>query len=146
MIIKAIRLPSKSLATPEDINKLRRILKNRECETDLRRRIDEKIASYLSQDKRRRPALPAVSIPRDKLIAKLIDSNMTCYYCKCNLSYGGLNRYDKNQWSLDRIDNSKNHQLANCIIACLGCNLRRGRKAMDIHSQWREVKVIKKTD
>ena len=143
-MIKSIRLPSKPEAAQEDLNKLRYILRHDNGEKELRRRIDTKIASYLSQDKRRRPRLPAVTIPRGELVRKLLDSGMKCFYCSCNLAYGGDTKHDRAQWSLDRIDNSKNHHLSNCLVSCLDCNLRRRRRPVGVHSKWRDVRVVKK--
>lgn len=55
----------------------------------------------------------------------LRESNLKCFYCKKNvyIEYTHVNRMY--QWTLDRIDNSKNHDVKNCVIACLSCNLKR---------------------
>lgn len=55
----------------------------------------------------------------------LRESNLKCFYCQQNvyIEYTHTNRMY--QWTLDRIDNSKNHDVKNCVIACLSCNLKR---------------------
>lgn len=55
----------------------------------------------------------------------LRESNLKCFYCQNNvyIEYTHVNRMQ--QWTLDRIDNNKNHDVKNCVIACLSCNLKR---------------------
>lgn len=55
----------------------------------------------------------------------LRESNLNCFYCKKNVYIEYTNENRMYQWTLDRIDNSKNHDINNCVIACLSCNLKR---------------------
>ena len=48
-----------------------------------------------------------------------------CFYCHCDLILLGFDSYDKKQFSIDRIDNSKAHHMDNCVISCLECNLKK---------------------
>ena len=53
---------------------------------------------------------------------------------------------DKYQWTLDRIDNDKNHSNNNTVISCLSCNLarrRRSKEAYEFHWKTKIVKVDK---
>lgn len=49
---------------------------------------------------------------------------MNCSYCgiETNLDYCN---YSQNQLTLDRIYNSDNHRIKNCLICCLKCNTTR---------------------
>lgn len=68
----------------------------------------------------------------------LTDKYMICKYNKCVyaetnvISKGGNSSiHDKNKqlrWSLERINNTLGHYQNNCVIACLGCNLKRRTK------------------
>ena len=73
----------------------------------------------------------------------LVKSNMICYYCMENvfIEYNENNR--KKQWTLDRIDNSKNHHVENCIISCLQCNLQRHIKDSDKFKFTKQLKLEK---
>lgn len=70
----------------------------------------------------------------------LINSNLICYYCKDDIfiEYNKSNRMK--QWTLDRIDNNNNHNVNNCVISCLQCNLvRRNRN----HIRFKNSKQLK---
>ena len=66
-------------------------------------------------------------ISLDQVIEKLVISKLLCLYCKKNLYIFYLNVREKLQWTLDRIDNNKNHSNENTIICCLDCNIKRRR-------------------
>lgn len=84
-------------------------------------------------------------ISLNEIISLLYDTNMKCYYCLKPITIYYENIREKNQWTLDRIDNNKGHWSGNCVIACLSCNISRGR--MDDQRFWmtkRKV-IVKKT-
>ena len=85
--------------------------------------INQKINSYKNQDikKKREQGL----ITYDEVIEKLVISKLKCYYCKDNVSIIYENVRQKNQWTLERIDNKISHTNDNCVICCLECNLKR---------------------
>lgn len=85
--------------------------------------INQKINSYKNQDikKKREQGL----ITYDELIEKLVISKLKCYYCKTDVSIIYENVRQKNQWTLERIDNKISHTNDNCVICCLECNLKR---------------------
>jgi len=70
-------------------------------------------------------------------------SNMICYYCLENIFI----EYDESirikQWTLDRIDNTKNHHVNNCIISCLQCNMKRHIKDSDKFKFTKQLKLEK---
>ena len=59
------------------------------------------------------------------VIQRLVESKLTCFYCKTNLMLFYKESKQPNQWTLDRIDNSMGHNYNNLVIACLECNLKR---------------------
>lgn len=86
--------------------------------------INKKINSYKDQDKK------ADRLKNDndndneynyiydyKVFNLLIQHNFRCEYCKKDVY---------NDWTLDRIYNSKPHLHDNCVISCLNCNRERG--------------------
>lgn len=88
-------------------------------------RIKQKLLGYDRQDKLKNKNDPDKLISLDLLIEKLVISKLKCHYCKCNLNITSNIKRDKQQWTLDRIDNSIGHFKDNVVIACLECNLNR---------------------
>ena len=50
---------------------------------------------------------------------------------------------EPNQWTLDRIDNSKPHNTDNVVIACLKCNLERRRRSDTKFLMSKQMRIIK---
>ena len=61
----------------------------------------------------------------EEAIQKLIDCDLKCAYCAKFVKVIYKIVRDPLQWTLDRIDNKKNHSNANTLISCLQCNLKR---------------------
>jgi hypothetical protein len=93
--------------------------------------IRNKINNYKSQDKKKNLHDNENLITINNIIQKLIDSNLSCYYCKCNLYLIFESVRYKKQWTLDRLNNLDEHSNENTIISCLECNLQRRRKNSD---------------
>lgn len=89
------------------------------------RELTKKITSYKSQDEKKKIYNKDTLITINELLEKLVVSKLKCYYCNniVKLIYKMVRT--PNQWTLDRIDNSKNHSNENTIICCLECNLKR---------------------
>ena len=47
------------------------------------------------------------------------------------------------QWTLDRIDNDKGHNMENVVIACLDCNIRRRRKNKDDFMFSKNMEIVR---
>lgn len=89
-----------------------------------------KINNYKQQDiKKKINNNDLISL--NQLIEKLVVSKLLCFYCKKKIYLFYLNVREKLQWTLDRIDNNKNHSNDNTIICCLDCNLKRRTKNKD---------------
>lgn len=85
----------------------------------------QKISGYKMQDIKKGLYNDSLFITYDKVLQKMIECNLTCFYCKSNMLVLYENCREPLQWSLERIDNSYGHNTNNTVIACLNCNLRR---------------------
>lgn len=66
-----------------------------------------------------------------EVLRKLVETELLCSYCKCELFVLYKERYQENQWTLDRIDNELYHTNDNCVISCLSCNKMKRRRDDD---------------
>ena len=101
-----------------------------------------KLNSYKQQDKKKYNESNNL-ITLDNIIEKLVCSKLKCYYCMndVNILYKDLKQ--KNQWTLDRIDNDIGHNTDNVVISCLKCNLDRGTKDINKFNFTKKLKLIK---
>ena len=82
--------------------------------------INNKIISYKNQDQkadRMKYVTENNYIYDHKVFTMLINYNFRCEYCQKDIY---------NDWTLDRIYNTKPHLHDNCVISCLNCNRERG--------------------
>ena len=114
----------------------------------VRKLLTQKQQGYLSQDKRHGFSTTGL-LTIQHICDKLRDADMRCIYCGTSVSLLYTNRHDSTQWTLDRIDNTQPHTCANCVIACLACNLKRrtqrARAFLDSTHLLKHTTVIKKT-
>ena len=87
--------------------------------------IDRKIIGYKYQDNKKNIHNTTTIISLQEAKQKLIDCDLKCAYCTKNVKIIYRIVRDPLQWTLDRIDNKKNHSNTNTIISCLHCNLKR---------------------
>ena len=94
----------------------------------IKKQLSNKLSGYKQQDIKKNRFIENNFITLNKLIDKLKESHLKCYYCndKIYLLYK-LVREIK-QWSLDRLNNDIGHEHDNVIICCLECNLKRRLK------------------
>jgi hypothetical protein len=91
----------------------------------VKREIAQKISGYKSQDVRKELFDEGHLITATSVVEKLVVSKLRCNYC------GGVVKVlftcvrDKQQWTLDRVDNDMGHSTDNTVICCLKCNLER---------------------
>ncbi len=57
-------------------------------------------------------------------VLKLLDTITQCPQCNCDFDY--INRNEPNGVTIQRIDNSKTHTIANCTLWCKKCNVTDG--------------------
>lgn len=88
----------------------------------IHRLVASKVRSYLAQDaKKQRDG----SLDVDGVIECMVSCSMKCYYCSEIVRVHYTEARDPRQWTLDRVDNSLGHTLANVVVSCLACNLKR---------------------
>jgi hypothetical protein len=54
-----------------------------------------------------------------------------CTYCLKEMKMCSFQAHDRDQFTFDRVDNGKAHSSDNCVVSCLECNVKRGRKNFD---------------
>ena len=80
----------------------------------------------------------------EELKEKLVVSKLKCHYCfqQLLLIYNIVR--EGSQWTLDRIDNDLEHTAINTVIACLKCNIQRGRICKKKFLFTKQLRLIKK--
>jgi hypothetical protein len=105
-----------------------------------------KLSSYYQQDKiKSRVSDNTGIIKPDEVIQVITDQTLKCYYCNENMKLLYKSKYDKSQWTLDRIDNKLPHTKENVVISCLKCNLQKRARNHDKFHFTKNM-VIKKCD
>lgn len=92
---------------------------------NLKSEIKTKLNGYKSQDLKKKRYDEKEFISFDDTVEKLVISKLKCYYCNCGLTIFYNDARQKNQWTLERIDNSICHSKNNVVVSCLECNLKR---------------------
>ena len=89
------------------------------------REIRKKQSGYKSQDKLKHKYDEQQHITLRELIDKMVDSELTCYYCNKELLILYNKKKESLQWTLERLNNHLGHYKDNTCISCLKCNLGR---------------------
>jgi hypothetical protein len=106
--------------------------------------IEKKITSYKQQDIDKKLLNNEKKINLTCIIDKLNETEIKCYYCKCEMLILYENVRDSKQWTVDRINNDIGHNIDNFVLACLDCNLKRRRKSADKFLFTKQLNIIKK--
>jgi len=108
--------------------------------------INKKLYGYKQQDIIKKLLKEDSLITFKSVIDKMLECELKCYYCsnEMNVLYD-ISREMK-QWSVDRIDNDKGHNLDNYYLACLECNLKRRRRSDEKFLFTKQLKIIKQED
>jgi len=106
--------------------------------------INKKISSYRHQDVIKNRWDEQKFITFDVILQKMVESQMKCRYCKCEMYILYDIVREMNQWSVDRIDNNRGHSIDNFHLACLDCNLKRRRRSDDKFLFTKQLTLIKK--
>jgi len=105
--------------------------------------INKKIYNYKQQDLLKKLYDENKFLTFENVIKKLIETELKCRYCDCEM----LVLYDisreMKQWSVDRIDNDLGHNEDNFHIACLECNLKRRRRTDEKFLFTKKLNIIK---
>ena len=87
--------------------------------------LNKKMSGYKRQDLKKGLYDEKQFIDLVDVIDKLRECLLRCHYCsKEMLVLYDLSR-ESRQWTVDRIDNDKGHNMGNYHLACLECNLKR---------------------
>jgi hypothetical protein len=73
--------------------------------------------NYKRQDKvsKRDPKMEPFDLTVENIYQKMVDQKCKCYYTGIPFSF---NRDTWNYFSVERLDNSKNHTVDNCVFIC----------------------------
>jgi hypothetical protein len=119
-----------SVETHSQLEILARLL-HPQCDTDISpecvvafREIRRKQIGYQMQDKKKNRAYSG-SFRIADILRILHDSGLRCHYCNQPVCVLYEDRLYPMQWTLDRRDNFKSHDIENVVVSCLSCNLKR---------------------
>jgi actin-related protein len=109
----------------------------------LTKQIEKKITGYKQQDIDKKNLNIEKIINLKHIIDRLIETEIKCYYCKCEMYILYENVRDLKQWSVDRINNDLGHNVDNIVLACLDCNLKRRCKSSDKFLFTKQLNIIR---
>jgi thymidine kinase len=105
--------------------------------------IERKIYSYKQQDFKKKILDKSKVVELQNVVDKMLEIELTCYYCKDKMSLLYEMAREQKQWTIDRIDNDIGHNKDNFVLACLDCNLKRRRKSKDSFLFTKQMNIIK---
>tara|TARA_Y100000816_G_C26015634_1_gene531141 strand:- start:567 stop:1079 length:513 start_codon:yes stop_codon:yes gene_type:complete len=105
--------------------------------------INNKLNSYKQQDIKNNIYGEKFFIKTDNVIELLVGCKLRCFYCNTNVFLIYKEIKDKNQWTLDRINNDMGHNNDNVVISCLDCNLKRRNQNMNKFLFTKKLNIIK---
>ena len=105
--------------------------------------INKKICGYKHQDIIKKKLDIEAFIDFNCVINKMIECELKCRYCKCEMSVLYDITREMKQWSVDRIDNDKGHNKDNFHLACLECNLKRRRRTDEQFLFTKKLNLVK---
>lgn len=108
--------------------------------------IKTKYNNYAYQDKKNNIYNVNFFISLEEFTNKLMESKLICFYCKCKCLLFHKYAYDKQQITLERIDNNKGHTNENTVFTCLNCNLSRGNLNCKKFIDSQKIKIIRKIE
>jgi hypothetical protein len=105
--------------------------------------INKKIYGYKQQDIIKKKFKEEKFINLQSIINKMLECELKCYYCKCEMNVLYDISREMRQWSVDRIDNDMGHNLDNYYLSCLDCNLKRRRRNDEKFLFTKQLKIVK---
>ena len=105
--------------------------------------INKKLSSYKQQDKLKKKLCEEEFITFESVIHKMIECELKCRYCKKEMNVLYEISREMKQWSVDRVDNDKGHNINNYHLACLECNLKRRRRTDEKFLFTKQLNIIK---
>jgi hypothetical protein len=111
--------------------------------TNVVKQIERKIYGYKHQDIDKKQLDETKLISLKLIVHKLIECNLTCYYCFCKMMLLYKLVREPKQWTLDRIDNEYGHSVDNIVLSCLECNLKRRRTNQNKFVFTKQLKITR---
>ena len=105
--------------------------------------INTKINGYKNQDNIKKIVDTTKFINIHTILQKMVECELKCYFCKCEILVLYKLAREMKQWSVDRIDNDLGHNNDNFIITCLECNLQRKNRKPDKFLFTKQLNIIK---
>jgi len=114
-----------------------------ETTPDITNVLKQKFNAYKSQDKKSHKFDIEQHITYEEMIEKLYLSKLKCYYCLCDINILYNLKRQKNQWTLERLNNNLGHYASNTCICCLSCNLKRRTENHEYFKKSKQTVIIK---
>jgi len=105
--------------------------------------INKKIYGYKQQDIIKKLLNNEIFITLESVTNKMIECDLKCYYCSCEMNVLYDISRESKQWSVDRINNDLGHNIDNYYLACLECNLKRRRRSDKKFLFTKQMKLVK---
>lgn len=105
--------------------------------------LERKISSYRQQDLLKSILNPEKFIILTDIIEKLMECNMKCLYCECEMLVLYKNVREPKQWTVDRVNNCNGHNKDNIVLSCLECNLKRRNRSKDSFLFTKQLKIVR---
>lgn len=105
--------------------------------------IKNKLNSYKQQDVKNNIYGEKYFINQDNVVEMLVKSKLRCFYCNNQIFLIYKEIKNKQQWTLDRINNDMGHNNNNVVISCLDCNLKRKNQNINKFLFTKKLNIIK---
>jgi hypothetical protein len=105
--------------------------------------IKRKISSYKQQDIIKKHWDEVNFLTLNCILTKMIECELKCRYCNCEMYVLYDISRETKQWSVDRIDNNIGHTNNNFHLACLDCNLKRRRRSDEKFLFTKQLIIVK---
>ena len=106
--------------------------------------LNKKLQGYKNQDVKNDFFNVSLFTTHENLLEQLVISKLKCSYCKKPIYILYKNIREPLQWTLDRINNNEGHNINNCVISCLTCNIQKKRMNDNTFRFSKQLTVIKK--
>ena len=111
---------------------------------EINKELKYKFRGYISQDKHHNIYDNDYFLTPQDILELLVKSKLKCHYCKCECYILYKEVRQKNQWTIDRIDNEQGHNKDNCVIACYACNVQKKTMNEKKFQFTKQMKIVKK--
>ena len=108
--------------------------------------INRKIYSYKQQDIIKKLLDRDKFLTFESVMVSMVECQLKCRYCKIEMNVLYDISREKSQWSVDRVDNDKGHNIDNFHLACLDCNLKRRRRTDEKYLFTKQLNIIKQNN